>query len=80
MDEIEARLARVLREVFSLAPSERPETLRYKEHARWDSLGHIELVLAVEREFGLKLSSADVVAATGFAELAALLRRKREGA
>lgn len=54
------RLVRVFREVFEDDALEiRPETTADDVDA-WDSLSHVTLVLAVEREFGVKLSAAAV--------------------
>jgi hypothetical protein len=76
IDPLEARLAVLARSVFGLGPSDGLEGLAYKCHPRWDSLGHIQLVLAVEKEFRVKLSSQDLVSIQKIADIGVLLREK----
>ncbi len=42
----------------------------------WDSFGHINLALAIERHFGIRLSYADVTSATSLADFAAIAAAK----
>jgi acyl carrier protein len=72
---IEERLARTVRSVFQLGGGALDGVV-YKEHPRWDSLGHIQLILALEKEFGVKFSSEEVVSMRRVEDLAAALRRK----
>jgi acyl carrier protein len=67
------KLRRLMAEAFetdleSVTPESSMETLE-----GWDSLGHIKLVAALEQEFGLKLDQDQIVAATSFARIEALL-------
>lgn len=76
MKELNAALERTVRKVFSLAASERLGSVAYKDHPRWDSLGHIQLILAVEKEFGVKFSSEEVVSIRTVADIAAIVAKK----
>jgi len=51
--EVDHRVRETIREVFRLSPDEAAGDLRLGSPPQWDSLGHMELVVAVEREFGL---------------------------
>ena len=42
----------------------------------WDSLSHIRLVLAIERQFGLKFSAAEVSRLKNVGEFVALIQSK----
>ena len=44
----------------------------------WDSLMHVSLVVAVEREFGLRFKSAEVDALTCVGDLIALIECSRQ--
>lgn len=45
------------------------------EIARWDSIGHLQILRAVEQRFGIVFTVADVMAVTSVADLVALVRR-----
>ena len=42
----------------------------------WDSLSHIDLVMAVEKGFGIRLTTRDVRAMKNVGDLKALIRTK----
>ena len=54
------RLTGVFREVFEDDSIKLQEDTTAKDIEEWDSLMHITLVLAVEKEFGLLLNAAEV--------------------
>jgi len=58
--EIRKRLNRVFREVFGDDGIEISDAMTAKDIDEWDSLMHIVLVVAVEKEFGLRLNAAEV--------------------
>jgi len=59
-DEISARLSGVFRDVFDDESLRIYDKMTADDLEEWDSLSHITLVLAVEREFGIKLKAAEV--------------------
>ncbi|HRY30109.1 MAG TPA: acyl carrier protein [Elusimicrobiota bacterium] len=73
---MEDRLKKIVRSVFNLGPSGSLDGLVYKDHPRWDSLGHIQLILSLEKEFRVKFSSEDVVSVRTLEDIASLLRKK----
>jgi acyl carrier protein len=52
-------MTRVFREVFDDDALELTDTTSAEDIDAWDSLMHITLVLAVEREFSVRLSAAE---------------------
>ena len=74
MDE---RLEKIARAVFNLGPAQSLHGVAYKDHPRWDSLGHIQLILALEKEFRVKFTSEEVVSIRDLGDIAALLRARR---
>ena len=58
--EITDRLAAVFHEVFDDDSIKLRDDMTAKDIEEWDSLNHITLVLAVEKEFGVRLNAAEV--------------------
>ncbi len=57
---IASRVRRIIAEVFSLevenvAPEASPETIE-----AWDSVGHLNLIIALEQEFGVQFTLGDI--------------------
>lgn len=57
---IKQRLNKVFQEVFEDDAIEIVEGLTAADIEEWDSLMHVTLVVAVEKEFGLRLNAAEV--------------------
>ncbi len=51
--EIEQRVREVITRTFQLPPSAAQNELRMGDPPQWDSMGHMQVVMEVEREFGL---------------------------
>jgi acyl carrier protein len=60
MDEIENRLTDVFRVTFGDEGIALRDDMTADDIAAWDSVSHIQLVFAVEEEFGIKLSMRDL--------------------
>ena len=58
--EIKTRLNKVFREVFDDDTIEIFDEMTAKDIPEWDSLMHIILVVAVEKEFAVRLNAAQV--------------------
>jgi acyl carrier protein len=70
-----SRLQRVFREVFDddaliITPETSYETLK-----GWDSMAQVKLIMALEEEFGIKLSTDEVVEAASVEAIEAILNR-----
>lgn len=52
---IEARVRDVIASVFSLAPDELPARLELASLPGWSSLRQVQLMLALEKEFGVEV-------------------------
>lgn len=55
-----ARLTEVFHDIFDDASIKLRDDTTAKDIEEWDSLMHITLVLAVEKEFGVRLNAAEV--------------------
>lgn len=60
-DAIYERIRRVVSEVFAVSIDEVDEDSSPDTIVSWDSLAHLNLVLALENEFGLSLSPEDAM-------------------
>ena len=77
--DIIARLQNVFDDVFLDPPSLHP-ALTAKEVPEWDSLLHISLLLAVEKEFSIRFRVGEVEATKNVGEFADLIATRLAGA
>ena len=60
-DELAARVRAVIAETFELEPASLPAEPDVESIEKWDSLGHMQLIEALEVAFGLEVAHADAV-------------------
>ena len=65
---IRPRLIQVFRETLDLAPDVAVEDLKYRDLPAWNSVGHMQLVAAIESEFDLMLETEEIIAMSSFLE------------
>ena len=73
---LKQRLTRVFRNTFFQPSLELEETMTASDVEGWDSLSHINLVLAVEKEFGISMTTRDVRSLKNVGDLMSLIERK----
>ena len=72
------RLQVIFRDIFDdNALVLRPE-MTAADVKNWDSLNHIDLIVAAEREFKIRFSTAEVTTLKNVGELAAQVDKKRQ--
>ncbi len=54
------RLNDILAKTFKISPGEAEKDLTMPEVAGWDSLTHMDLIVAIEQEFNIQLSGDDI--------------------
>ena len=74
--EIKAQLTGVFRDVFDNNTLEIFDAMTAKDVEDWDSLNHINLVVAVERSFRVRLTTREVSALEKVGDLIVLLEKK----
>ena len=57
----EDRLAQAVAEVLDVTPETLSDESSPATIPSWDSLGHLNLIIALEQEFGVRLSSEDIL-------------------
>jgi len=75
-DNIYSRLAPIFEEVFDEDDLEVTAELTANDVAEWDSLSHIRLIIAVEKEFGVKFRTTEVNNFRNVGELVEMLQAK----
>jgi acyl carrier protein len=74
--EIVGRLTPIFRDVFNDNSIVVTEGLTAADVATWDSLSNINMIVAVEKAFGVKFSIKDVRNLKNVGELLELIKRK----
>ena len=68
---IETRVRSVIAQVFSLRPEDVTPDVKLGNPPAWDSMGHMELLVAVENEFGVRFRAHDIANLTNVPAIAA---------
>lgn len=76
IENIYERLTKILQDVFDEDDVVARPELTADEVEGWDSFAHLRLIIAVEREFGVAFSAAEVDSLANVGELAELVRLK----
>lgn len=74
--DIKERLQEVFRDVFDDDEIELCDDTTADDIDAWDSLTHVQLIVAVEKEFGLKFSTVEVMKLKNVGEFIALIDKK----
>ena len=73
---IRGRLGQIFREVFDDDSIEIHDSVTSKDIEEWDSLNHINLIVAVERDFKVKFTMKEVSSLANVGEFIQLIRSK----
>jgi acyl carrier protein len=68
------RIKEVMSKIFSIPINEIPDDASVNSLSKWDSLGQIELMLALEMEFNVRLSSDDMLKLLSLEAIASYLQ------
>lgn len=71
----EDRLSQTVAEVLGVSPEVLSEESSPDTISSWDSLGHLNLVIALEEEFGIRLSSDNVLAMRSVSSIRRILHQ-----
>ena len=74
MDE---QIKKVMSAVFGLDQSQIKENASTDSIENWDSLQHINLIMALEEEFDLEFDSDDITKMISFNEIHAVIKNKK---
>lgn len=76
---IDERLQAALRRVLRLPDLVVDEATQAHDVPGWDSLSHVEVLLEVQREYGIRFRSTEVIRLKSVGDLQALVRAKTQG-
>lgn len=74
--EVHSRLTEVFRDVFESPSLEIGESTTADDVAGWDSLSHIDLIVAVERAFAVSFTTREVMSLASVGDLMRLIERR----
>lgn len=69
-------LVKLLAAVFDIKPTEIHENLKKQDIARWDSLTHMDLITAIEREYHIELSMEEITEMTTISNIISILEKR----
>jgi acyl carrier protein len=69
------KLRRCFIETFELEPDVDVESLHYQGIEAWDSVGHMQLIAALETTFDIMIDTQDVLDMNSFNKAKAILRK-----
>ena len=76
MQQVESKLENLLSEVLQIPASTITDDLTMKAVDAWDSLKHMELIVALEQSFDIQLSFDEIVAMQSVSEIKRVLRER----
>lgn len=71
-----SRLDEAIRSGLSLPDDVELATIAYGTTPEWDSVAHMQLVVALEMEFGIMLETDDVIAMSDYAQIHRILEER----
>ncbi|MDR1891980.1 MAG: acyl carrier protein [Oscillospiraceae bacterium] len=74
--DIKAKLQEVFRDVFDDGDIELRDNMTAADIEDWDSLAHIQLIVAAEKAFGVKFFTAEVSRLKNVGDFIALIENK----
>jgi len=76
LSNIQVRLQRIFQEVFNDDALLLSDGMTSADISGWDSLGHINLMFAIESAFGIQFTGTELADLKNVGELRALIHRK----
>jgi len=76
---ISERLKRIILRELDLEEFDLQDGTRAGDVPGWDSLSHVKVILAVEREFGSRFKTAELLRLKNVGDLQALIDRETRG-
>jgi acyl carrier protein len=76
IEEVKSRLTDIFREVFNEPTLVLNDNLTAEDVEAWDSLSHINMIVSVEKAFGVKFTTRDVRSLKKVGDLVALIKQK----
>jgi acyl carrier protein len=75
-NDLHVRLTRIFRDVFDDDALILRDDMTADNVERWDSLTHVDLIVAIEKEFKIRLTTGEISGLKSVGQLTALVLRK----
>jgi acyl carrier protein len=75
-DELRARLTAIFRDVFDDPALVLRDDMTARDVESWDSLTYVDLIVAIEKEFRIRLTTGEISGLKSVGQLIALVSRK----
>lgn len=72
----EQKLKKIMMDLFEIKEGEITDESSIDNVENWDSLKHINLIIAIEEQLGLSMSADEIVEMTSFAKIKRILTDK----
>ena len=79
-DELEQKIKDVMKAVFEISVGEIDEESSIDNIDLWDSMGHIKLILSIEKDFGMQFTADEVVEMTNYKRIREIIQDKNKSA
>ncbi|HEX7975845.1 MAG TPA: acyl carrier protein [Anaerolineales bacterium] len=76
--ELDRRIQAMLAEALQIEPALATPDLAFGDLPQWDSLGHMELMMRLEQEFGVEMDTDLIAQLTSFNAIHDFLLSKRQ--
>jgi acyl carrier protein len=76
-DDVRGRCVEVFSQVFGADPASITDATSPDNLEGWDSLGHVQLVVAAEKAFGIEIAPDEAMELENFRGVVDLIARKR---
>ena len=76
MEEVKAGVVKVLSEVLNIPPQKVADTNNFADFESWDSLYHLNVVLGIEKEFGIHFDIQEVMLINSINTAVDLIKKK----
>ena len=73
---MEEKLRHIMSESFKVSANQITEETKVETIETWDSLNHILMVLALEREFKITFAPEEIIGMVSFEEVVGVLKQK----
>ena len=79
-DELEQKIKDSMKTVFEISAGEINEESSIDNMDLWDSMGHIKLILSIEKDFGMQFNVDEVVEMTNYKRIREIIQDKNKSA
>ena len=73
---MEQKLKQIMSNLFEIEEDEITDESSIHSIENWDSLKHINLIIAIEEEFGISIDEEEMVEMTSFVDIKRILRER----